>query len=694
MRERLAQLWEELGRRPELPTYLGGWMASLAWISVVGGTIGDSSFTGLMVGLTSFGYGVSFWLRGFRGTPEWPVLERDVVHRSHLLRFLFYILVVFPGLLSWHPFAALIPGEATGAAEWMMGVAFMWGMALYSFGLVTDGLVAFGAVVGVAMFGLTASGNVNPEVGVGFLIFLLGTVLMLSNMTLAHHAGRRRGAPAAAEAGRWLGDQVIVAGLIVSVTAALSIVGAVALQRMSPSGLVAGLALSSRLGGVPSVSGYAGFADRMVLGTGEAGGMMPVFQAQVTDSYGVLYRRRVYDRYTGHSWEGMLHGEPVVVVSPGQTDVPVRWNQRWAADNEGGKRVYQQIHFIAPGDLAAAPMVTRLRLPSSATTWPLYLDRYGDALLSFQAGATVDVESWVPRPDKAAVRQAQPVDPRQWTALLHVPVTSRASVEPVAAALSAGKTNLYDVALAIENYLETQFTYDQAAKVPRRSADAMEYYFEHKRGACDLIATAMVLLARSSGIPARVAVGYNKGTRQDDGSWLVTRADAHAWAELYFDGFGWLDFNPAVPSATAGAGLGVGQTLYERALQLDRQSLEILLFLAALAWLTVYAVRELRRSRPWFEPTPAGRVAAAYHRAQRLLGTRGLARLRSETPQEHLGRVQGVAAGAAWLSALTMLARAYELVRYDLAQPTEELAGGAETAGRALRRGLRRYRRR
>ena len=51
-------------------------------------------------------------------------------------------------------------------------------------------------------------------------------------------------------------------------------------------------------------------------------------------------------------------------------------------------------------------------------------------------------------------------------------------------------------------------------------------------------------MARLSGIPSRVAVGFTRGTKQKDGSWLVTTHDAHAWPELYFQGYGWLAFEP------------------------------------------------------------------------------------------------------------------------------------------------------
>ena len=52
----------------------------------------------------------------------------------------------------------------------------------------------------------------------------------------------------------------------------------------------------------------------------------------------------------------------------------------------------------------------------------------------------------------------------------------------------------------------------------------------------------MVLMARSVGLPARVAVGFAPGERQEDGTYLVREANAHAWAEVYFPGYGWQIF--------------------------------------------------------------------------------------------------------------------------------------------------------
>ncbi len=74
-----------------------------------------------------------------------------------------------------------------------------------------------------------------------------------------------------------------------------------------------------------------------------------------------------------------------------------------------------------------------------------------------------------------------------------------------------------------------------------------------KKGYCQQFAFAMAALARMLGIPSRVAYGFTAGSPISGGAWLVTTHDYHAWPELYFQGAGWLRFEPT-PSGQAGQG--------------------------------------------------------------------------------------------------------------------------------------------
>ena len=70
-----------------------------------------------------------------------------------------------------------------------------------------------------------------------------------------------------------------------------------------------------------------------------------------------------------------------------------------------------------------------------------------------------------------------------------------------------------------------------------------DFVLRGKRGYCQHFAGAMALMLRFLGVPARVAVGFTGGSRRD-GVWKVTDHDAHAWVEVWFDGWGWLPFDP------------------------------------------------------------------------------------------------------------------------------------------------------
>jgi len=69
--------------------------------------------------------------------------------------------------------------------------------------------------------------------------------------------------------------------------------------------------------------------------------------------------------------------------------------------------------------------------------------------------------------------------------------------------------------------------------------------FDLQKGYCDYYATAMVVLARAGGLPARMVKGYASGTYDaDNARYVVTAADAHSWVEVYFPGYGWVEFEP------------------------------------------------------------------------------------------------------------------------------------------------------
>jgi transglutaminase-like putative cysteine protease len=121
-------------------------------------------------------------------------------------------------------------------------------------------------------------------------------------------------------------------------------------------------------------------------------------------------------------------------------------------------------------------------------------------------------------------------------------------VAELAATITEGAETPYDQAQVLADYLsdDASFTYDTQAPVPRPEDDLVDFFLldpDHGRiGYCEYYASAMVMMARSLGIPARIATGFAPGERTEDGLYLVREANAHAWAELYFPGYGWQIF--------------------------------------------------------------------------------------------------------------------------------------------------------
>ncbi|MCC7493217.1 MAG: transglutaminase domain-containing protein [Fimbriimonadaceae bacterium] len=651
--------WSQLGSRPELPTYVGGWLATLAWLHLVGNTIGDVRFNLLVELLTTFGFGVSFWLRGFQETAAAETLRRTVVLPGGILRGAFFVAVLL-GVFNVPLVRGLIPDLARGSEEWLIGTTFQWAMALYSFGLLNDSLVAFSAVLGLSMLGLMGSDNPNPEVGLCFLAFLLGNVLMLSNMTLATHSSRRRRGPTGRALARWFGDQLIVAGLTVAFTAFGAILLAALLSRISPRWNVGSFEKLSKLGQQISRSGYASFSDQMQIGVG-GGDLSQVMVFDTDCQEPLLWRRRVYDDFNGGVWTP-APGTTSVEVADAQNRVRLSGNVQRTNTLQGLRRRRLHVRCNSEADIAVPALalaVTGVR--GTARPLQVALDRYGNPLLrtSPQAELVYEVALPEPSPDELAAAPAAVAD--DWRNYLTIPLMTRDVVLPLAERIGAGQTTPYARAAAIVDWLERECVYDATVRVPE-GTEAVGWYLNQRRGACDLIATALALLARANGIPARIAVGYSGGEPSATGRRQIRLADAHAWAELYFEGFGWVPFNPAVPAPLAGAGGGprhAAETTRAR-----RRNYLLLGCLVLGAWLLQYVWRVWWRARPRFVAAPSGGIERAWYRAQRALARRRRGRRSSETLAEYLARLRDDDSAAAWWEPFEQLCQLFEAARY------------------------------
>jgi len=115
-------------------------------------------------------------------------------------------------------------------------------------------------------------------------------------------------------------------------------------------------------------------------------------------------------------------------------------------------------------------------------------------------------------------------------------------------------TTPYAQAMALQTFLRStaNFTYDTRVPPPT-TTDAVWDFLQDRHGYCVQFATAMAIMARTLGIPTRVAVGFLPGNAENQGNhftYVVSGKQAHAWPELYFSGFGWVRFEPTPAQQT------------------------------------------------------------------------------------------------------------------------------------------------
>ena len=236
-----------------------------------------------------------------------------------------------------------------------------------------------------------------------------------------------------------------------------------------------------------------------------------------------------------------------------------------------GKRNYH----IEVFDLAQAwlplPYPTR-KVSSIDGTWlydPSTFNVFGENSSTQQISYDVTATTVTPTADQ--LRNAPKAAAAVRRHYLKVPRDIDPEVAATAEQVTKGFTSDYDRALAIQDWLRDpdQFTYSQtldAAVGDGNGQQAIVGFLHTRRGYCVQFASTMAVMARLLGIPARVAVGFAAGSDDSKGRHVVGLHDAHAWPELYFQGVGWVPFEPTPggpasdPPAWARGAAGGGST--------------------------------------------------------------------------------------------------------------------------------------
>jgi hypothetical protein len=277
---------------------------------------------------------------------------------------------------------------------------------------------------------------------------------------------------------------------------------------------------------------------------------------EVDADHAEYWRMFTLDRYDGELWastnpKGSVGG--VTLSAP--ATLP-----RHGGDPPSGETLIQTFRILSDFEslhsLPMAQTAEKITGPIGDISWdPARSQAFVDGRLEAGMEYTVRSRIVVPTPEELdrVVHQA-PRTYGQWTELPELDER----IGEIAERWTADATSSYRKVLAIqERFHNGDFVYSTDVEATVDGDSLLEFLTRTRTGFCQHYTAAMTVLVRELGFPARIAVGFRSGTKQEDGGYLVRTGDAHVWVEVLFPGYGWLQFEPEPgpaphPNAKAG----------------------------------------------------------------------------------------------------------------------------------------------
>jgi transglutaminase-like putative cysteine protease len=211
----------------------------------------------------------------------------------------------------------------------------------------------------------------------------------------------------------------------------------------------------------------------------------------------------------------------IAAAQPLRSDLPLRASVSFVTHEDDMVRSEEPYFPSAPGD----PSLLTSREPLAV----------GDSYQFLSSLAVADEESLI----EAGTSYPDWVAPRY----LQLPDAFPNRVRFLTEQLTDGLETPYEKAKAVEQYLRG-IPYDEQIEGPSIIQDGVDYFlFDAQAGYCDYYASAMTVMLRAVGVPARYVRGYSQGTKEE-GQYRLLESDGHAWPEVFFPGYGWVEFEP------------------------------------------------------------------------------------------------------------------------------------------------------
>ena len=287
---------------------------------------------------------------------------------------------------------------------------------------------------------------------------------------------------------------------------------------------------------------------------------------KVTSERPVLLRGAIRAGYTGYSWVDTAPKSRYLWLDP--THLGIRgqvFDRSFESPAAAFAETAVDVELLTEG-------TSTLFIPGRLTDFSMdfstavYYNTAGELFLArpVAPGDTYATTARIPMEGealRAAANQAVSARDSQYATMLAyytaLPSGIDRGVYALTEALTAEAETPYDRALAIETYLRQNMRYTLETDYPPNDVDFVSYFvLDSREGYCSYYASAMAVMARIAGLPSRYVEGYL--ARPDgSGETVLTGEDAHAWAEIYFNGLGWLPFDATGMAAGAG-GAGDG----------------------------------------------------------------------------------------------------------------------------------------
>ncbi|KAA3663696.1 MAG: transglutaminase domain-containing protein, partial [Chloroflexi bacterium] len=293
------------------------------------------------------------------------------------------------------------------------------------------------------------------------------------------------------------------------------------------------------------------YQDTLLLGGPRTVGDTPVMDIYVDRQLPYVYWQTiVYDTYDDGRWQVANNEAELHISDDGVLNVPFTLSRQVVTQTvvtylQNSSLMYgapeivgsDRDMFIQAGDDGDGnELVTGLR--------SRFVLKQGDRYEMLSRFSTADAFSL----------RAASTDYPEWVVDTYLQMSETITPETLELAeeVTAGYDTSFDKAIAVRDYLRETITYNDQIPAPPADVDPVHYtLFVSQEGYCNYYASAMAMMLRSQGIPARVVSGYAQGEFNEDNLFYRVRAsNAHTWVEVYFQDYGWIQFEPTASIPT------------------------------------------------------------------------------------------------------------------------------------------------